>query len=378
MYSGNILIICAAVLGSLLLIVALILFYVCMKRRRAAHRIGHLQGFLPTFMDEKAADEYFKKQVTALPSASTFVPPPSSVHHRMRSEPADFTKGECVDRTNNNNRSDSSEQFQQILLTEGTYSESDDEIALKGSLLSASRTRATTITIPTITLHRSVSLNHHRNLGYTSRSAPMNEESAQDSQDTDPLPTSVKIRFADGQAPTRSSISKQYSSSNMFSASMSYPSHRRSSSSAMEFDLIQFSSSSTSFESKRHANHPHAVESDESDDDDDAASTVSSDGFDHDHLPAHQIHQNFEEHSPYISDKQVLDEDQEVLRYAVAQHPSLSFRHSQGIAYSTPPMNVPIRVAQGIAFKGNPPIFPSRSGCTEHMVAGIHRRRCSS
>ncbi|KAF8990178.1 hypothetical protein BGZ52_000326, partial [Haplosporangium bisporale] len=73
----HVLVIIAAVLGSILLVLSLILFYICMKRRRASRRIGQLQEFLPTFMDQEKTESYFK-HATSTSSASSSPTTPSN------------------------------------------------------------------------------------------------------------------------------------------------------------------------------------------------------------------------------------------------------------------------------------------------------------
>ncbi|KAF9361799.1 hypothetical protein BGX26_011794 [Mortierella sp. AD094] len=358
MPTEKVLIVSAAVLASLLLVVALILFYVCMKRRNASRRIGQLQEFLPSFADEKMTEEYFKKQNTTISSASTLVPPPTSVHHRTRSAPIAFTKGYYKGRSNSDSKNDDGpeEEFQQISLA-GSYVESEDEIALKKSLSTGPRVRSLTVTIPSPTLHRSVSLNSHGTSGYISRSPPIEEESTQDVSDTDPLPTAANLRFAEESCLTRSTNSRDHSNSSRFSAGLNYPSYRRSSSSVIEFDLSQLKTASNMSDTKRHPTRFNAESSDESDDDD-TISTASSDSFGH--LPDHQKHHNFETHNPYVGSRDKQESEGAKDTQGTVAGPPPSQYIQRHVTYTSPPMLLPIRKVEGIAFKETAQPLPSR------------------
>ncbi|KAG0007107.1 hypothetical protein BGZ65_007289 [Modicella reniformis] len=342
--TDHVLIISVAASGSLLLVIATILFFVCLKRKRAARRIGERQELSPAFMDEKSTEEYFKDQTTTVTAASALVPSPSKAHHRTRSVPNMFGGGERNDQNSNGIGTEGKDQFHQISLEE----EGKGETGLKKSLSRGfSRFRSSTVAVPTTTLHRSVSLNIHGLSGYISRSAPIEEEAPQDPSDTDALPTATRLVTSEGQR--KSSISREYGP-RRFSGSMNYQTYSKSSSSAVEFDPSQFTNTSAVPDPKRPSNRPSVTSSDESGDDD-TASTASSDGFDH--LPPHQMHQNFESHNPYPGgEKQGTDESQELQN--VTSHGS-----SQQVTCSSP-MATQTRTPQGIAFQTIAPPLSSR------------------
>ncbi|KAG0003398.1 hypothetical protein BGZ80_004038 [Entomortierella chlamydospora] len=351
MHTEKVMIITAAALALLLLVVALILFYVCMKRRHASRRIGQLQEFLPSPADEKMTEGYFKKQNTTISSASTLVHAPNNAHHRTRSDPITFAKGYYKGRINSNSKNDDGpeEEFQQISLANG-FVESDDEIALKKSLSAGPRVRSLTVTIPSPTLHRSVSLNSHGTSGYISRSAPIEEESTQDVSDADPLPTAANFRLAKANF-------RDYSNSSRFSAGLNYPSFRRSSSSVIEFDVSQLKTASNMSDTKKHTTRLNTESSDESDDDD-TISTASSDSFGH--LPAHQKHHNFETHNPYICSGDNLASEEAKDTPGPAASPLSSQYIQHHATYTSPAMLPPIRKVEGIVFKETAQLLPSR------------------
>ncbi|KAF8983766.1 hypothetical protein BGZ46_009559 [Entomortierella lignicola] len=326
----HILIVSGVALGSLLLVIALITFYVCKRRRRKSRRVGQLQE---PFMDEKKTEEYYKKQTTKVSSAPTLIQPVNA-HHRTRSLPIVSVNGvykgrsnSCVVRSDIKNGAD--EQFQQISLG-STYDESDEEVALKRSLSTGLRDRSLTVTIPSPTLHHNVSLKSHGTYGYISRSPPIEEETTQNVSDTDPLPTTAHFRF--GEEPCNS---------NRFSAGSNYPSYRRSSSSVIGFDPSEFKATGNMSETKRHPAHRDDESSDESDDDD-TNSTASTESFDR--MPAHQ--NNFETYNPYILDNDRHESDQ-------TTHPAL-------YTYSPPKIPSPVRTVEGIAFRSAAQPVPSR------------------
>ncbi|KAF9953690.1 hypothetical protein BGZ72_005235 [Mortierella alpina] len=309
--SEKILIISAATCGSLLLVIALILFYICMKRKNATRRrIGQLQEFTPAFLDDEKTDKYYQtNDLEKRSTVSTRGPtPPCNVHHRTRSAPVAFAKSvrknskSSVSKDSCHPDREPSGPFQQISLAaeEDGFVESEDELALQRSLSTAGfRTRASTISVPNpilSTLHRSVSLNSHTNTGYISRSPPIDEEHAQDPQDADALPTPTNLRFEEGENLSGASKTRDLVQPNRFSASMAYHTHRGSFSSAMEFDPSRFSTSSVMFDSKHLFPRSGRVDSDD-EDSDDASSSSSADGFDH--LPPHQKPQSFETHHLY-------------------------------------------------------------------------------
>ncbi|KAI1315139.1 hypothetical protein EDD11_001244 [Mortierella claussenii] len=410
MSSQKIMIVSAAAVGSLLLAAALILLVVCMKRRRVSRRIGQLHDFMPSFIDEKAAEEYFKKQ-----SATSTILKPSlpasaftSVHHRTRSAPTAFLK-----RVHKHKRSISSaahthhnggysqgqplqraDQFQQISLTDETYTESEDEMALKQSLSSSGSKAATAVAIPSPTLHRSISLNQNgSSVGCTNcRTLPIDEEGGQEegTSDCDALPTAItattSLRFAEGESLHKPSMSRDYVNPNRFSAGLGCHSHRGSTSSAMEFDPSQFVTTSVMFDaSQRHsssgrsAGGPPIPSSDEDDsEDDDTVSNTSSD--DEYHLPPHQMHHNFEFHHPYFgaTDRQEPEDDSErdhqvqaqsstsatIPATAIQLHQALQQQQQQRlnhhVTYTAPTMLTPVRKVEGLAFRTSAPVLPSR------------------
>lgn len=329
----HVLVIIAAVLGSILLILSLLLFYICMKRRRASRRIGQLQEFLPTFMDQEKTESYFK-HVTSTSSASSSPTTPSNVHHRTRSAPIAFAKGgKGITHLNRNRDRDGSDggNFQQIPLVpeETSFVDSDEEAAMKKSLsmptVGPTRTRATTVSVPpsatVSSLHRSVSLNHRSSTDHPSRSPPTDNEFIQP-HDDDALPTG--LRFAEGEmlpvsnSNSNTSISRSggyTSSSNRYSVSMEFnnlPGPSRFSSTShlthsMDFDPTRFSTTSVMFDAKRLSILSDGEEEgagERGHEDDDAMSS----GDDFDHLPAHQKPQNFESHTMMLPQEDLEDE----------------------------------------------------------------------
>lgn len=331
----HVLVIIAAVLGSILLILSLILFYICMKRRRASRRIGQLQEFLPTFMDQEKTESYFK-QATSTSSASSAPTTPSNVHHRTRSAPIAFAKGgKGITQLSRSRDRDGSNggNFQQIPLVpeETSFVDSDEEAAMKKSLsmpmVGPTRTRATTVSVPpsatVSSLHRSVSLNHRSSTDHSSRTPPTDNDFIQDPHDDDALPTG--LRFAEGEmlpvsnSSSNASISRSggyASSSNRYSVSMEFnnlpggPSRFSSTSHlthSMDFDPTRFSTTSVMFDAKRLSILSDGVEEGEGqrhEEDDDAMSS----GDDFDHLPAHQKPQNFESHTMMLPPEDLEDE----------------------------------------------------------------------
>ncbi|KAI9236979.1 MAG: hypothetical protein BYD32DRAFT_417522 [Podila humilis] len=330
----HVLVIIAAVLGSILLILSLILFYICMKRRRASRRIGQLQEFLPTFMDQEKTESYFK-HATSTSSASSSPTTPSNVHHRTRSAPIAFAKGgKGVTQLNRNRDRDGSNggNFQQIPLVpeETSFVDSEEEAAMKKSLstpmVGPTRTRATTVSVPpsatVSSLHRSVSLNHRSSTDHSSRTPHTDSDFIQDPHDDDALPTG--LRFAEGEmlpvsnSSSNASITRSggyTSSSNRYSVSMEFnnlPGPSRFSSTShlthsMDFDPTRFSTTSVMFDAKRLSILSGGEEEGEGErghEDDDAMSS----GDDFDHLPAHQKPQNFESHTMMLPQEDLEDE----------------------------------------------------------------------
>ncbi|KAG0330941.1 hypothetical protein BG000_011344 [Podila horticola] len=339
----HILAIIAAVLGSVLLILSLILFYICMKRRRASRRISQLQEFLPTFMDHEKAESYFRNTATSTSSGSSSPKTPSNVHHRTRSAPVAFAKGGKGSMQLSKNRSDrdgsNGGQFQQIpLVPEDTpFVDSEEEAALKKSLSTAgpTRTRATTVSVPpsatVSSLHRSVSLSHHRSTDHSSRTPLTDDDDFARDHDDDALPT-AGLRFAEGEmlpvsnSSSNNSISRSggySSSSNRYSVSMEFNNlpPRFSATShlthSMDFDPTRFSTTSVMFDAKRLSILSGDERGEEEDHEDDGS--VSS-GDDFDHLPAHQKPQNFESHTMMDMMSPLEEEEEEEEFYAHEQH----------------------------------------------------------
>ncbi|KAG0034374.1 hypothetical protein BGZ81_005050 [Podila clonocystis] len=370
----HILVIIAAVLGSVLLVLSLILFYICMKRKHASRRIGQLQEFLPSFMDQEKTESYFKNAATSS-SESSSPTTPSSVHHRTRSAPIAFAKGGKGSTQLSRNRADrdgsSGGQFQQIPLVpeETSFVDSEEEAALKNSLSTAgpTRTRATTVSVPpsaTISsLHRSVSLSHHRGTDHSSRTPPTDDDDfAQDSHDDDAIPT-TGLRFAEGEmlpvsnSSPNTSISRSggyASSSKRYSVSMEFNNlpPRFSATShlthSMDFDPTRFSTTSVMFDAKRLSILSGALSEeeeggrdDDGDDEEDDSSVSSGDDFDH--LPAHQKPQNFESHTmmDMMSPQDLEDEF-----YAQGQH---GLRESPSAIVAVP---VPVSVTHQLQQQG--------------------------
>ncbi|KAG0051719.1 hypothetical protein BGZ83_003388 [Gryganskiella cystojenkinii] len=286
-HDSNVGVIVGASVGSLALVLALSIFYCCMRKRRASRRIGQLQRFLPTFMDQEKTEKYFKSQGS---SATLVVPAdpsqPSNVHHRTRSAPLALAKnGE--QRTRQLERESSmSGPFQQISLI------SEETVVEGGSprrSISGARARATTVNAAasvTVTppapvvssLHRSVSLNKH------SPSSPINSRSAPLMMDDE---EDAHVGFPEGEslvAPNRFSALLEFNDNRFSSASSTGgldPDYQ---------DPTRFSSNSGLFDAKRISNQSHVSSSDES------VSTNSSVDEFKKQLPPHQQHHSF--HTP--------------------------------------------------------------------------------
>ncbi|KAF8951715.1 hypothetical protein BGZ46_003845 [Entomortierella lignicola] len=338
-------VVACAVAGSLVLILAMSLVYCCIRKRRASRRIGQLQRFLPTFMDQEKTEKYFQKQgstttlvgtaaASSLKDKEKELATPSNVHPRSRSASIAFTKGITDHKSRQLERDGSLGQFQQIsLISEETVLEKE-ESEPKRSMSGKSRT--TTVASPAVvksSLHRSVSLNKHSSQGITnSRSGPIED-------DTDHL--DQPDRFAEGEslvAPNRFSTLLDFSNENL---------NRFSAQSIIDidpnFDPTRFSTASVMFDAKRLSNVSVSSE--------DSVSTSSSDEF-RKNLPPHQQQPSFHSHvnSPidvghemsagappsvapnhpsYMGDKQELEEDQEYIpqpptNYAPQSHATLS------------------------------------------------------
>lgn len=289
--SNHVLIISLVAAGAVLFVMAT-LFLMFMKRRRADQPIGHDQEFIPTLMDEKSTEEYFKRPPAAAASAPA-VTAPSRTHQRTLSVPAMFAKSQ--DQGNKNDTAENTDQFHQISLVDP---ESEEKTIKRSLSKGFARLRSSTVSAPITALHRSISLNSHAPYAFISRSSPIHEEF------TDALPTATRIRFPDAENGRKPLVSREYSNPWRFSSDKTHVPHRRSTSSAVECShLSSLAALSAMIDSKKPATmepsamEPSAASSDESDDDA-SNSTVSSDeGFDH--IPPHQRYQNFESHSPY-------------------------------------------------------------------------------
>ncbi|KAF9180581.1 hypothetical protein BGZ51_009835 [Haplosporangium sp. Z 767] len=305
---GKVIVLIAAIVGSLLLIFSLGLFYCCMRRRRANRRIGQLQHFLPTFMDKEKTEKYFQNQN----SSSTLVSPkdpsqPANAHHRTRSVPVAFAKGVKDHRNRQLERDGSLGQFQQISLGSDDNVNEKEELTPRRSFSGArTRARATTVSAPApvvSSLHRSVSLNKH------STSNSMNNRTGTVEEEEPETPS----KFADGEslvAPNRFSalldFSQDNNTINRFSA-MSI--------SGMDpnFDPTRFSTTSVMFDAKRISTLSTATS-------DDTISISSSDDFNNS-LPPHQKHHSFHSHhnSPTLRSREVSTD---VPVTVVPNHPS--------------------------------------------------------
>ncbi|KAF9432694.1 hypothetical protein BGZ76_010445 [Entomortierella beljakovae] len=318
-------VIAAATAGTIVLLLTISIFYCCMRKRRASRRIGQLQRFLPTFMDQEKTEKYFQKRSSsslitpASPVNEKGLTPPSNAHHRTRSAPIAFTKGVTDHRNRQLERDGSMGQFQQIsLISEETIVEKDESDPKRSLSGKSARTRATTVASPAVvksSLHRSVSLNKHSNHeAINSRSSPVEEEL--------PETPGLQDKFAEGEslmAPNRFSAYLDFSNENNRFSAQSMVDFDPS------FDPSRFSSASVMFDAKRLSNVSTA--SSESD------SSTSSDEF-RKSLPPHQQQPSFHSHlnSPversrdattelpvqlainhpsYIPDKQELDEDEQ-------------------------------------------------------------------
>ncbi|KAF9108154.1 hypothetical protein BGX27_008449 [Mortierella sp. AM989] len=373
-------IIACATAGSLLLILSVSLFYCCIRKRRASRRIGQLQRFLPTFMDQEKTEKYFQKQgssttLVATPSSKEKeLSLPSNAHHRTRSVPIAFTKGVTDHRNRQLERDGSLGQFQQISLISGETVLEKDEPEPRRSLSGKSaHARTTTVASPAVvksSLHRSVSLNKHSNQSaINSRSGPMEDEETSHLDNPD--------RFTEGEslvAPNRFSTLLDFGNDgNRFSVQSMVDMDPN-------FDPTRFSSASIMFDAKRHSS--------ESVSSDDSVSTSSSDEFRR-NLPAHQQQPPFHSHvsfpiersrevsaevpapvvpnhPSYMGDKQELEEDQEYIpqpinNYARVQNHQQFYPPSQ---YSSPlpapmSMTMPKPVLASVAA---PSELPGRNG----------------
>ncbi|KAG0358210.1 hypothetical protein BC939DRAFT_461973 [Gamsiella multidivaricata] len=335
-------VVATAVGGSLVLILSLALFFCCVRKRRASRRIGQLQRFLPTFMDQEKTEKYFQRHSSSSTLVAAPAPkdlsPPSNVHHRTRSAPIAFEKGAGDHRSRTLEREESLGQFQQISLTSDEPINEKEELGPRQSLSGRStRSRSATVVAPAAqvksSLHRSVSLNKHSNQGtINSRNAPIGVEEDEDEESGHPN------KFAEGEslvAPNRFSAFLDFSQSNN--------NNRFSATSIIDFDPnfdpSRFSSASIMFDAKRSSNLSNASS-------DDNVSISSSDEF-RNNLPPHQEQPSFHSHhnSPtmrgqdvdtevpiqtlshqnqsqpmYFGDKQELDEDEEIIPQPMARY----------------------------------------------------------
>lgn len=304
-------VIIAASVGSVVLVLALALFYICMRRRRASRRIGQLAQFLPTFMDKDKTEKYFQ----AHGSSSTLVPPePSNVHHRARSAPIAFAKGVTDHRNRQLERDGSMGQFQQIsLISDDTVAGGDEpRRSMSGSRQRASSSVATPATpVVVSSLHRSVSLNKHERSSPTSRTAPTDFGSPEGNEII-PGPNNSS-RFAEGEPiSSRGSGSPdahRYSAILDFNLNQGISPHHDDDYGA-PFDPARFSTASVMFDAKRMSNLSQASS-------DDSVSTTSTDDL---HVPPHQKHHSFHSHhaSPVIATRELTTEEVEAPE--VARH----------------------------------------------------------
>ncbi|KAG0071813.1 Homocysteine S-methyltransferase 1 [Linnemannia elongata] len=209
--SDKVIIIVMASVGSLLLILSLALFYYCVRKRRASRRIGRLQRFLPTFMDQEKTSLYFEKQGSSTTLVGADTPSkelslPSNVHHKTLSAPIAFTKS-----TTWLEHDMFLGQFQNVpLVCNETVMETEKSEPRRSLIGRFTHNRAPMVTTPALTkssLYRSVSLNKHSSQSLAnSRSDPM------DDKDTNHLG-----RFAEGEslvAPNRSPVFSDFDNPN--------------------------------------------------------------------------------------------------------------------------------------------------------------------
>ncbi|KAF8937244.1 hypothetical protein BGZ47_009123 [Haplosporangium gracile] len=381
--SSNPAVIIGATVGALALIFVLSLFYCCMRKRRASRRIGQLQHFLPTFMDQEKTEKYFQQHN----SSSTLVVPgtnPTSAsgggskdpaqltnaHHRIRSAPIAFTKGVTDHRNRQLERDGSLGQFQQISLASEDVvipphvRDQKDEVLPRRSLSGngvSIRARASTVTAPApvvSSLHRSMSLNKHSSRPINSRSNLEDEEEDEDAANVD--------RFAEGEsliAPNRFSTLLELSPADLNNLNNANRFSATSYNGGLDpvFDPTRFSTASVMFDAKRISNLSTASS-------EDSISTSSSDEF-NSHLPPHQKHHSFHSHhnSPtmrsreiatdvpgpivpnhpaYIGDKQELDDDEDIPTSSIQQSQNLPQFH-----VSTP---------SSISHQGTPSGYPQQ------------------
>ncbi|KAF9909759.1 hypothetical protein EC991_008082 [Linnemannia zychae] len=326
--TANVGVIIGATLGSLALVFGLALFYCCMRKRRASRRIGQLQHFLPTFMDQEKTEKYFQHHN----SSSTLVVPGTNpanasgtsgskdpveltnAHHRVRSAPIAFAKGVTDHRNRQLERDGSLGQFQQISLASDSDAvvpphvhDQKDEVIPRRSLSgngSSIRARASTVTAPApvvSSLHRSMSLNKHSSRPINSRSNLEDEEEDEEAAQAD--------RFAEGEsliAPNRFSALLELSPADLNNLNNANRFSATSYNGGLDpvFDPTRFSTASVMFDAKRISNLSTAS-SEES-----VSDESSSDEFNN-NLPPHQKHHSFHSHhtSPTMRSRELATTD---------------------------------------------------------------------
>ncbi|KAF9341976.1 hypothetical protein BGZ91_006225 [Linnemannia elongata] len=349
--SANPAVIIGATVGALALIFVLSLFYCCMRKRRASRRIGQLQHFLPTFMDQEKTEKYFQQHN----SSSTLVVPgtnPTSTsgskdptqltnaHPRVRSAPIAFAKGVTDHRNRQLERDGSLGQFQQISLA------SED-----------------VVTPPHV---------HDQKDEHSSR--PINSRSNLEDEEEDEEAANVD-RFAEGEsliAPNRFSALLELSPADLNNLNNANRFSATSYNGGLDpvFDPTRFSTASVMFDAKRISNLSTASS-------EDSVSESSSDEF-NSHLPPHQKHHSFHSHhnSPtmrsreiatdvpgpivpnhpaYLGDKQELDDDEDIPTPSVVQQnqnlPQFHVSTPSSISHQGTPSGYPQQQA------GGPPAF---------------------
>lgn len=346
-------VIIAATVGSLLLVILFLVFFYCVRKRRASRGIGQLQRFLPTFMDQEKTEQYFQKHGSSTTLVGTAPPTkdgkelsqPTNAHQRTRSVPVAFAKGVTDHRNRHIERDGSVGQFQQISLTSEEIVLERDGSIKKSPSGRSTRTRSATVTAPPpamSSLHRGVSLNKHGAQGSSGSRSDLPEEEEGEQHD----------KFADGEslvAPNRLSVLLDFDQANK--------SNRFSATSIAEdpnFDT-RFSSSSVMFDAKRISQTSGSS--------DDESSKSSADEF-RNNLPPHQHPPSF--HSRDVSietplpatqpsfvggDKQELEDDDDVVLQPTVGNQAYSRPDSypsmpQNASMPTqmPPMHMPMPV----------------------------------
>ncbi|KAG0292681.1 Homocysteine S-methyltransferase 1 [Linnemannia gamsii] len=283
--SDKIIIIVLVAVGSLLFILSLALFYYCVRKRRASRRIGRLQRFLPTFMDQENNGLYFQKQgsSTTLVGADVIskeLSPPSNVHHKTRSAPIAITKDVAWLLEHDM----SSGQFRDIpLVSKETVVETEKSVPRRSLFGRFARTRAPTVATPALTkssLPRNISPNKHSSQSSTnSRSDPLVEEDA-----------NHLVKFAAGESFVEPNLFSIFSDFSYTNGSNIDNNNRFSDKSIIgvdpDFDPARFSNASVMFDATRISTIP-SISSDES------LSTITTDELRNSH-PSHvtSVHEN--------------------------------------------------------------------------------------